>query len=93
MRAKTTARTRGPIVFLALRGLSCARPAPRVAGLVRELRFTVPGGPVRQRARITDVRRSNSGVPGGFKIGAVFVKTGAATAHQIADFVSKSAQH
>ena len=92
--ADSSATSWAPIVLLdiSLRGVSFATPEPLVAGQVRELQFTVPGSPVRHHARVNIVRRSTSGVPGGFKIGAMFVKIGPVTTDYIADFVSKSAQ-
>lgn len=77
---------------ISLRGVSFATPEALVAGLVRQLQFTVPGSPVRHHAHINIVRRSTDGVPSGFKIGAMFVKIDAETTNRIADFVSKSAQ-
>lgn len=90
----STATSWAPIVLLdiSLRGVSFATPEPLVAGLVRELQFTVPGSPVRHHAHINVVRSSTSGVPSGFKIGAMFVKIDTETTDHIADFVSKSAQ-
>lgn len=92
--ADASATSWAPIVLLdiSLRGVSFATPEPLVAGLVRELQFTVPGSPVRHHARINVVRQSTAGVPGGFKVGAMFVRIDPETTSHIADFVSKSAQ-
>lgn len=92
--ADASATSWAPIVLLdiSLRGVSFATPEALVAGLVRELQFTLPGSAVRHHAHIHVVRRSTSGVPSGFRIGAMFVKIDAATTDHIADFVSKSAQ-
>ena len=92
--ADSSATSWAPIVLLdiSLRGVSFATPEALVAGVVRQLQFTVPGSPTRHHAHINIVRRSTAGVPSGFKIGAMFVQIDPETTTHIADFVSKSAQ-
>lgn len=85
---------RTPVILLdiSLRGASFATSEVLMSGIVRQLEFTLPGSRTRHNTRIEIVHQSTTGVPVGFRIGAMFVEIDATTTNEIFDFVSKSVQ-
>ena len=83
-----------PVILLdiSLRGASFATSEALKSGAIRQLEFTLPGSRTRHNTLIQVVHQSTTGVPSGFKVGAMFVVIDATTTNEIIDFVSKSVQ-
>jgi hypothetical protein len=83
---------RTPVILLdiSLRGASFATPEVIESGALRHLEFGLPGSRTRHNILLKIVNQSTSGVPGGFRVGAMFVEVDPATTDEITDFVSKA---
>ncbi|MFD2366267.1 PilZ domain-containing protein [Pseudoduganella sp. GCM10020061] len=83
---------RTPVIMLdiSLRGASFATPEVIESGALRRIEFGLPGSRTRHHILVKIVNQSTSGVPGGFRVGAMFVEVDPATTGEITDFVSKA---
>ena len=83
---------RAPVIMLdiSLRGASFATAEVLASGALRQLEFGLPGSPTRHTVLMKVVNQSTSGVPSGFRVGAMFIAVDPRTTEEITDFVSKA---